>query len=177
MEEKFIESFDGNKIYCCEWNDVENPVGVVQIIHGMAEYVKRYDDFARFLNKHGFIVFGDDHRAHGKTAGSIENIGKYEGGNLFFDTVQDEVLFSKMLKEKYNLPLFVFGHSYGSFITQRYIESCDLYERAILSGSAYMKKRADVKLGLLVAKLTAKFKGNNAPARLIEQMSFNACFS
>ena len=173
MEEKWITSFDGHKIHCCLWDDVQNPKGIVQIFHGMAEYIQRYDDFAKFLNQNGYIVFGDNHRAHGKTAGSIKNIGKYQGGNLLFDTLQDEKFFSKMLKEKYNLPLYIFAHSYGSFIAQNYIENCNLFDRAILSGSACMKSRLDVKIGLALARLTARYKGNNAPARLVEKLSFN----
>ena len=83
MKERVIESFDGNKICCYLWDNVKNPIGVVQIFHGMAEHATRYDEFAKFLNKNGYIVFADDHRGHGKTAGSVENIGQYEGGNIF----------------------------------------------------------------------------------------------
>ena len=50
MKERIIESFDGNKIYCYLWDNVKNPVGVVQIFHGMAEHATRYDEFAKFLN-------------------------------------------------------------------------------------------------------------------------------
>ena len=172
MREGYFESFDKTKIYYYEWDDVESPKGVVQIIHGMAEHAFRYDEFARQLNKAGYIAFADDHRAHGKTAGK-ENLGKYDGQDLFEDTLQDEIFISKMLK-KYNLPLFVFGHSYGSFLTQAYIEKCNLYEKAILCGSALMKNKLDVKLGKIIAKITMKNKGKDAPAKLIEKMSFNA---
>lgn len=65
--EKFT-SFDGTVIQCYLWNDVKNPKGVVQISHGMAEHARRYDHFATFLNSRGYIVFADDHRAHGMTS-------------------------------------------------------------------------------------------------------------
>ena len=173
MKEGFFESFDKEKIYYYEWDDVDSPKGVVQIIHGMSEHAFRYNEFAKELNKAGYIVFADDHRAHGKTAGTIDKIGKYDKDNLFLDTLQDEIFISKMLK-KYNLPLYVFGHSYGSFLTQAYIEKCKLYDKAIICGSALMKNRFKVKAGLLVAKLTMKNKGKDAPAKLIEKMSFNS---
>ncbi len=171
MKERIIESFDGNKICCYLWDNVKNPVGVVQIFHGMAEHATRYDEFAKFLNKNGYIVFADDHRGHGKTAGSVENIGKYEGGNIFFDTAQDEKYFAKLLKEEYNLPIYLFGHSYGSFVALHFIQTCNLYEKVVLSGSSYMK-RQDAKFAHLVSKITKKFKGEKAPAKLVEKLSF-----
>lgn len=171
MKEGFFESFDNAKIYFYEWNNVENPKGIVQIIHGMAEHAKRYAEFAKALNKAGFIVFAADHRAHGKTAGE-KSLGLYDGTDLFEDTLQDQLFISKMLKEKYQLPLFIFGHSYGSFLTQAYIEKSSLHDKAILCGSALMKGRLEVKLARFIAKLTAKFKGKNAPAKLIEKLTF-----
>lgn len=175
MKQGFIKSFDGTQIYVYAWTDVEKPKGIVQIFHGMSEHAKRYDDFAKFLNKNGYLVFGDDHRAHGKTAGSISNIGKYnQKSNLFYDTLLDELHISKLLKEEYNLPLYVFGHSYGSFLCQAYITKSSYHEKAIMCGSALMKNRLDVKLGKWVARLTVKIKGNNARAKLVEKFSFDS---
>ena len=62
-----ITGFEGKTIHVHEWLDVEAPLGVVQIVHGMAEHASRYDEFARFLNNNGFIVIADDHRGHGET--------------------------------------------------------------------------------------------------------------
>ena len=168
----FFESFDKTKIHYYKWDEVDKPKGVVQIIHGMAEYAGRYENFAKYLNSVGYIVFADDHRAHGETAPDESKIGKYDGENLFFDTLKDELFISKKLKEEYNLPLFVFGHSYGSFLTQVYIQNSNIYDKAIICGSALMKGRVDVKLGLLIAKLTKAFKGKDANAKLIEKINF-----
>ena len=171
MEEGFFESFDKTKIYFYKWDDVENAKGVVQIIHGMAEHAGRYEDFAKMLNKSGYIVFADDHRAHGRTSGE-EGLGKYDGEDLFLDTLKDEIFISKKLKDEYDLPLYIFGHSYGSFITQNYIENSNLYDKAIICGSALMKNRLDVKFGKMIAKITMKNKGKDAPAKLIEKINF-----
>lgn len=171
--EGYIKSFDNEEIYFYEWDEVKNPIGVVQIFHGMSEHAKRYEPLARFLNEQGFIVCADDHRAHGKTAREVENVGKYDKGNLFEDTLQDEIFISKMMVQKYHLPLYIFSHSYGSFLCQAYIERCDYYKKAILCGSALMKGRFNVKLGLMVAKMTAKFKGPNAPAKFITKVNFD----
>lgn len=114
-----MQSFDGKEIYTRLWDDVENPKGVVQLCHGLGEHSGRYDDFARFLNANGYIVFADDHRAHGNTdngSGDCE-------GEPAVDTVQDLLFFSRMLHEQYpGLPLVFFGHSYGSSLAHRFIQ-------------------------------------------------------
>lgn len=173
MEQGFFESFDKEKIFVYVWDKVENPKGIVQIFHGMAEHAGRYDNFAKFLNKHGYIVVADDHRAHGKTAGSPEKVGIYEStSNLFYDTLIDELHLSKCLDKEYHLPIYVFGHSYGSFLCQAYIEKGSHFKKAIICGSALMKDRFDVKMGKLVSLLTMKCKGKNKPAKLVAKLSF-----
>jgi len=174
LKEGFIKSFDKEDIYRYLWDDVKNPKGVVQIFHGMAEHAKRYDDFAKFLNKNGFIVFADDHRGHGQTAKGVENLGKYHGKDIVWDTILDEMYFSRLLKEQYKLPLYVFAHSYGSFICQAYIEKCKYYDKAIICGSACMKNSFSVFLARQIAKITIRHKGKDAPAKLIEKLSFGA---
>lgn len=169
MKGKYIKSFDKKDIYCYIWDKVENPIGIVQIFHGMQEHAGRYDHFAKFLNKNGYIVFADDHRAHGKTAESIERLGKYDGSNLFYDTLRDEMYFADMLVKQYNLPLYIFGHSYGSFLAQNYIQDSSVYSKAILCGSACMKNNPEIKLGRTIAKMIMK-KGQDNVARLIEKM-------
>ena len=67
MEKTNFNGRDGKTLSLCVWDTVDNPVGIVQIVHGMAEHVSRYDEMARYLNSRGFIVAGDDHRAHGET--------------------------------------------------------------------------------------------------------------
>lgn len=99
MEEIKFKSFDGTELVCHLWGDATKPKAVVQIIHGMSEHSLRYAPLAEFLNKHGYIVFADDHRAHGLTAGSPERVGKYnQKSNLYLDTVRDEIEISKFLK-------------------------------------------------------------------------------
>lgn len=172
MKEIKFNARDGKILMCSLWDNVPHPVGVVQIIHGMDEHVMRYDRFAIFLNKHGYIVFGDDHRAHGRTAGVVTNIGKTNGErDLFTATVDDEIEITKCLRRKYKLPVLLFGHSYGSFITQRIIQEPNLAAAgACLSGSAKYP------LALLAPMATAAFIGMklfgpDAPARFLEYFS------
>lgn len=168
-DEKFI-SFDGTCLQCYLW-DVRNPVGVVQISHGMAEHARRYDDFANFLNKNGFIVFADDHRAHGNTVKKSE-LG-YQSGAIMEDTVKDEIAITSYLKEKYNLPVVLFGHSYGSFIGQRYLQECKEMAGVILSGSACMAG-ATIAAGGAIANLQYKICDPKKKAKLLDKMAFGA---
>ncbi len=172
MKTGFLESFDGRKIWVYVWDNVKEPKGIVQIFHGMAEHAGRYEEFAKFLNKNGYIAVANDQRAFGKTAGGLENLGKYDGSNIFFDSMHDGMSLSKKLRTEYNLPIFLFGHSYGSFLAQGVIELATPPAGVILCGSSYMHGRADIFFGKRVAKLTMKRKGPDAPAKLIEKMSF-----
>jgi alpha-beta hydrolase superfamily lysophospholipase len=136
MKEDFFTTADGKKLACTLWDNTEGSQ-CVQIIHGMSEHVGRYAEFAKFLNEKGYTVFGDDHRAHGRTAGSIGLIGKPDGeADLFAKSVEDELAISAMLTEKYGKAPIIFAHSYGSFIAQRMLELTDInYPAVILCGS------------------------------------------
>ena len=95
--EKF-KSESGFESYAYYWEDVKEPIGVVQIIHGMAEHIQRYDFFAEFLNYNGFIVVGMDTRGHGRTAVEGLGLGVVTRGDSFADTVADQIELAKQLK-------------------------------------------------------------------------------
>lgn len=172
--EKFT-SFDGTVIQCYLWNDVKNPKGVVQISHGMAEHARRYDHFATFLNSRGYIVFADDHRAHGMTSTreSSKGVQGYHKGDIFGDTLKDELAITSYLKERFGLPVVYLGHSYGSMIGQRYVEEKNDSVGAVLIGSAYMKG-ALLSTGVALAKLNYAFTGGEKKGKLLDTMSFGS---
>lgn len=173
MEEGFfINGAEDKKIYTHTWEDVENPKGVVQIFHGMAEHGARYGDLAQFLNKNGYIVFADDHRGHGKTAEGTDELG-YIGRNGFNRIIQDEYILTGLIKKKYpGLPLIILGHSFGSFIAQAYITSFgNEIDGVILSGSA-LNNGFEIKLGKLIAAFQLKFFNERKKAKLLNTMGF-----
>lgn len=172
--EKFT-SFDGTVLQCYLWNEVRSPKGVVQISHGMAEHARRYDNFAQFLNKNGYIVFADDHRAHGMTSTkqSASGVKGFHKGDIYNDTVKDEVAITKYLKEKFNLPVVYLGHSYGSMIGQRYIEFENDACGYILSGSAMMKGGL-LNAGASISNMQYKLLGGEKEGKLLDKMSFGA---
>lgn len=167
--ENFVTA-DGKTLSLAVWDEVENAKGVVQIAHGMAEHIARYDDFARFLNANGFIVVGDDHRAHGLT--DKDRLGKSED-DLFEKTVNDEISITKMLKSRYGLPVVLFGHSYGSFLTQRYLQHGDNgLNGAVLCGSALMGGIA-INFAHFLAKLKYK-KHRDEEGKLFASLTFDS---
>ncbi|MCL2540047.1 MAG: alpha/beta hydrolase [Firmicutes bacterium] len=167
-----IPSHDKTKLVAYEWMPSTKPRGILLIVHGMCEHAKRYNEFAGFLAKKGFVVFAYDLRAHGLTAGSPENCLTYpDKADLFSDSVKDMVFLSDMLIKKHKLPLYVLGHSYGSFLTQGYMQNYNKHAGIVLSGSAFMRDFNNV-LGVSVAGLTKLFKGGAAPCNMIFALSF-----
>ena len=163
-------SFDGKQIFVREWTDVERPCGVVQIAHGMEEHAGRYDRFARELNALGYAVVADDHRGHGDT--DPDTLG-YAPGDMFADTVEDMAGIAQRYRAKFaGVPYVLFGFSYGSFLTQAFIERhAGLLDGAIIAGSS-KQKGGMVALGAAVAAIGCAFKGASAPAKLIDRLVF-----
>ena len=170
----YISSHDGQKIFLRIWDHVEKPIGIVQIIHGMAEHSGRYELFAHFLNKKGYIVYADDHRGHGHSLTPEEVFG-YIGEDGFQNIVKDEQLISELIIKKYpKLPLFIFAHSFGSFIGQEYIIlNSEKIDGIILSGSA-KQNGLDIKMGRILATIQNVVLDNKKEAKLIDQLSFGA---
>ena len=164
-----FSSHDGKEVQLYVWDNVKKPKAVVKIAHGMAEHSARYNDFAEFLNAHGYIVVMNDHRGHGLTADK-DSLG-YEVGDMWTNNVKDQLAILDYCREKWQLPLFMMGHSYGSFITQAVIEEHPEVAGFIICGSNYMK---DISFGLcrIIATSMCRNKGGRYPAQLIVNLSF-----
>ena len=175
MKTEKFQSFDNTILQCYLWNDVKNPKGVVQISHGMAEHARRYDSFAKFLNANGYIVFADDHRAHGMTSTkqSAKGVKGYHKGDIYNDTVKDEIAITAYLKERFGLPVVYLGHSYGSMLGQRYIELPNESVGAVLCGSANMKDGL-LDVGCAVANIQYALFGGEKPGKLLDKLSFGS---
>jgi len=159
----------GKRLTRYTW-EISEPKAVLIIVHGMAEHMGRYDDFAKHMNTAGFIVTGVDLRGHGKT--DKETLGYCEG-EMWKDSVKDITLLIKDMKNQYGLPVAVMGHSYGSFLTQTLIEENAGADMYVLSGSCYMKS-AEVPLGKTIASISERNKGEKYPLKVIYDMSFGS---
>ena len=158
-----MKSFDGKEIYTRLWDDVADPKGVVQICHGLGEHSARYEDFAKFLNRNGYIAFADDHRAHGYT----DNGSGDCTGEPAVDTVQDLLFFNRWLRQQYpTLPLIFFGHSYGSALAHRFIQFPSDICACVMTGVIIMPHGV-LKVMTGAMSLAKKF----APEKLVSMLS------
>ncbi|WP_164884581.1 alpha/beta hydrolase [Leucobacter muris] len=132
----------GIEIAAYEWA-AEEPVGVVQIAHGVGEHAKRYDVFARALTGAGFTVYADDHRGHGETGrrqheGDLSKLGRLGPGGL--RAAEAAILqLTGIARELHpGLPVVMFAHSWGSLMAQRILnEHPRAWDALVLSGSAF----------------------------------------
>ena len=116
-EDFWYDSKDAGKIHGCRWTPKESPKAVVQIVHGIAEYVERYDEFAAYLNGLGFLVVAEDHLGHGQSVGENGIQGYFHGG--WFTAVEDTMTLLRENQAAYpDIPYVLFGHSMGSFMAR-----------------------------------------------------------
>ena len=156
------------------WLSPKEPKAVIHIVHGMAEHALRYNDFAETACKRGFTVFASDHRGHGKTATETAALGYLADGDGFRRVVDDQQEINAEIKRRYPyLPVIIVGHSFGSFVTQEYIE---LYgnsvDAAVLIGSG--GPNPGVTIGFVLAKLNCFFKGRKSPAKFMNALVFGS---
>ena len=120
MEEFYLASNGAGRMHCALWAPESAPRAVVQIIHGIAEHIGRYDHFARFLTQRGFVVCADDHMGHGLSVEAGGIYGYFSGGWL--SAVADERTLYEEMKRRYPaLPYLMLGHSMGSFLLRTYL--------------------------------------------------------
>lgn len=169
------EDPDGVEIFVYKWTPDAGttPRAAVQVAHGMAEHAGRYRRFAEALTGAGFVVYADDHRGHGKTAGDLAKAGVV-GPDGWNATVADLKQLSDRIKEEWpDLPLFLFGHSYGSFLSQDYIQRWGAsLQGVILSGT----NGSQPVLGIAswLARRQVKKHGAETPSAFLDKLSFGA---
>ena len=160
-KEFFFPSKDGvTQIHAIEWIPEGEVTGVLQICHGMVEYIDRYHEFADFLASNGIYVIGHDHLGHGQSVTSEEKLGYFHHPNGNEVVVADIHQLRKITEEKYpGVPYFIMGHSMGSFLVRQYLGSCsEGLAGAVLMGTGDQPTPI-VQGGMLICKLIAAFKG------------------
>ena len=170
-------SCDGqHQIFARQWLPTEGvPRAVVQIVHGVSEYIDRYATVARWLADHGFVVVGCDHLGHGRTALGPEEYGFFTEQKGWHTVSGDVRRLRTLMGQKYpDLPYFLLGHSMGSFLARTYlIDWPGTLTGAILSGTG-QEAPAMVAAGWHMANLVSKFSGPRAHSKLVEKLSFGA---
>jgi alpha-beta hydrolase superfamily lysophospholipase len=133
----FDSASDSTRITTYAWTgSVAEPRGVVQIAHGLAEHASRYERLAEALNAAGFIVHANDHRGHGRSVVSEEDLGNF-GFAGFPGLIADAAEYGARIATGHEgLPLFLVAHSMGSFAAQSLLlDHSEQYAGVVLSGS------------------------------------------
>ena len=131
-----LTSNDGVPIEAHRWQGPTQRA-VIQLAHGMGEHSLRYRHLAKALVEAGYVVYGNEHRGHGKGAAARDELGEF-GPRGFGGLVDDMALLSRHVRGVHpGLPLILLGHSMGSFATQYYlVKHSDLLSGAVLSGTS-----------------------------------------
>lgn len=176
QEFTFLSSDGRTQLHGAQWTPADRePIAVLQIAHGVAEHILRYDDFARYLNDRGILVAGHDHLGHGK---SLPEGGTpvYFGDRATWETVVDDIhLLHDRLREQYpDLPILLMGHSMGSFLSRSYlIRYPGTVDAAIIMGTGWQPEMT-IRGGLLLAGILSGLKGPDAVSKMVTNMAFGA---
>jgi alpha-beta hydrolase superfamily lysophospholipase len=180
-EEYTFKSKDdiGSTIHAVKWTPDDNNIkAILQICHGMQEYILRYEEFATFMADHGFAVIGHDHIGHGTTVSDESELGIMHTSSPAEVMMEDILSNFKLMREQYpDLPFFILGHSMGSYLL-RMLLSKKASELKGLSGAVIMgtgtEKNGTIRMGRMVVNLLASFRGWNYKSKFVAGLMFGA---
>lgn len=165
---------DGCSIHALEWAPEGPPRGIVHLVHGISERIGRYDETARFLVEHGFLVCGEDHLGHGRTV-TDGSYGFFAPENGWTLAARDVRALRKLEGARHpNLPYFLLGHSMGSFLTRTYL----ILWPGTVSGAVLMGTGQEpaplVALGKRISALECRRLGPRGVSPLVHTLSLGA---
>lgn len=170
---EFLSNDHITLIHAVKWMPEGEVKAILQISHGMCEFVERYGEFAEYLADRGIMVVGNDHLGHGESVRSEKEYGYFAEENGNCTLIRDLHRLRKMIQEDYpQTPYFLLGHSMGSFLARQYI--CCFgkgLSGAIIMGTGY-HSRNTARLGMMVCKALAKMKGWHYRSGLVDSMAF-----
>lgn len=174
-EEFYFDSRDGeSRIHAVRYTPDDGRVkGIVQIVHGMAEYVERYENLAEFLTARGILVTGEDHLGHGKSVAEGGTYGYFCEQDPATVVVRDVHRLKKITEESYpEVPYVILGHSMGSFITRNYL--CRYgkgVDGAVIVGTG-MQSGGLILCSKAMAGIQKLFCGSKHISRFIDKAAF-----
>lgn len=174
-ETVFVEMSDGKKVALHTWIPEGDVKAVVQLSHGMAEFAMRYDRFASLCAENGIAFYGHDHRGHGETAANLNELGYLADKDGFQRVVLDvHEMVMKAHKDFPDKPVFLFGHSFGSFVTQSFIEQFGKdITGCVICGSAGPRLPL-TRAGHFMAGFIKFFTGAKKRSNFIDNLAFGS---
>ena len=171
----FSSANGSTNIHCRMWSPEGEPRAVVQIVHGVAEHIGRYHEFASFLTEYGFVAVGDDHLGHGLSVNNESELGWFAEKDGWDLIVKDEKTLRDMMREKYpDIPLILLGHSMGSFMARTYIGYYpDDFDLCILSGTGHTPG-AVCRAGRMIARREIRRHGSKYRSATLQNMAFGS---
>jgi alpha-beta hydrolase superfamily lysophospholipase len=169
----YFPSEGTGQIHACRWMPEKTPIAVLQIVHGIAEYIERYDDFANYMNQLGYIVVAEDHMGHGKSINGGGIQGYFHGG--WFAAVADSNSLLERTKQEFpGLPYVILGHSMGSFMTRTLLCAYPNsgISTAVICGTGW-QPRALLAGGIAVCETVCKAKGETTVSETLQNLVFS----
>lgn len=166
---------DGTELLGYEWLPESQTAirGIVQICHGMGETASRYERFAKKLCESGYAVYAHDQRGHGRTAGSPEKVGFIADTDSFGLLVADLHQLNERIHAEFpDFPVFLFGHSMGSFVSQGFIQLYGNDIHGLVLSGTNGRQGFLLDAGKLIAQLEIRSKGRNVRSPMLNQLSF-----
>lgn len=175
VDKRFRSVDKKNHIHVKIWYPDGEVKGVIQIAHGMIDYIERYTDMAEYFAERGYAVVGNDHLGHGDSVSGKEDFGYFTEKNPSRCVVEDMYKLTRIMKKTYaKLPYFLIGHSMGSFLSRRYLsEYGHELDGVVLLGTGNQPYIV-VKAGLALARLVKLFKGEHYRSSFLNHMMFGS---
>lgn len=166
---------NGKEIFAVKWRSDQKPRAILQIAHGMAEHIERYGDFAAFLVDRDIFVYGNDHRGHGKSENRDEDRG-YFGDKNGYETVVDDMkaLTDVIKQDNPKVPVFLLGHSMGSFLSRRYIQRFGEEINGVIFSGTGGHPGFMGKIGHYLASREVKKQGRRTPSQKLNSLTFGS---
>lgn len=170
----YLSANGTTKIHAVKWMPEDGKYkAILQITHGMIEYIERYHEFAEYLTERGFMVVGHDHLGHGASVKDETEWGYFAENPS--DTLVADMHRLRMAVQGENpgVPYFMMGHSMGSYMLRKYL--ClhgENLSGAIIMGTGCVPD-GTTKFGMTLCRVMARFRGWNYRSRLMQKLSYS----
>lgn len=177
QEFTFLSNDQLHHLHAIVWKPERKIKAILQIAHGMQEYIDRYDSFSRYLNDKGIMVVGYDHLGHGKSVNNDEEYG-YFTNNHPSDTLTADMykFFHHIIKDYPNIPYFILGHSMGSYLLRKYLSTYDEpLNGAIIMGTGYISPALS-RFAITLNEIFIKIFKSHHRSRFVTALSFGKSY-